>query len=348
MLYVYLDAFHCHQETNDGVSASDEPYIIVASIDLAATVAIGGFSAPIPASRTFRYGPFRNVDAKETKYQFFHPFWGLFGEGPLQNPTNAIFIVSLMESDDGNAEALRGLIAQAVNSALFASLNVTDPQTRANLVLQAVDAAMNIPTGFPDVDDKIGGPQQLRFSAADIALAETGNAAQVNLRFVGDGGHSTLMFKARNRGQNAWRHCGKCRSLFFDGFQAKGYALRAARTWQLAGLSICLTNTRGQWEVNPTGAFVTAVFQCFGQATSRTKGNAPPEDRTMLRGTIFTFRMTTAERANPIGGSAINVVLCFGVANLTKAYVLLEGGTMSRASILNSTTSRDAARARMI
>lgn len=221
MIYITLDSFRCHTETDE--VGADEPYVIVTAIDLRSAVPVGGFSVPIPASRAFRYGPFEDVDQQETHSVPFLSFWGLNGEErALPNPDDAIFIVSLMENDDGNAEALRGLIAAQVNSELFATLSVTDRATRVGRILQAANSAMGLPTGGPSFDESVGFPQELRFTAQDIAQAETGNPAFRALRFQGDGGDYTTTFKAIDRGQAAWRFCFRCRSMFFDGFPTKG------------------------------------------------------------------------------------------------------------------------------
>ncbi len=221
MIYISLESFRCHAETNE--AGSDEPYIIVAAVDLRNTVSVQGIPVPIPGSRAFRYGPFGDVDARETHQVPFQSFWGLHGEErALPNPDDAVFIVGLMEHDDGRSEALRGLVAAQVNSELFATLGVADRPTRVGRLVQAFGSALRIPTGGPSTDEVIGGPQELRFTTGEIAHAETGNFARRSLRFVGDGGDYTLTFAARDRGQAAWRFCGRCRTMFFDGFPSKG------------------------------------------------------------------------------------------------------------------------------
>ncbi|MFE9329716.1 hypothetical protein [Streptomyces sp. NPDC006925] len=220
MIYATLESIRCHTETDE--VGADEPYVIVAAVDLSASLPVAGFPLPIPASRAYRYGPFEDVDAKETHGAPFISFWGLNGEErALSNPDDAIFMVGLMENDNGSAEALRGLVAAQVNSALFSSLNA-DRTTRVNLIRQAFISAMETPTGAPNFDDRVGDPQELRFTREDIALAETGNPARRSLRFSGDGGNYTTTFQARNRGQAAWRFCFRCHSMFFDGFPSKG------------------------------------------------------------------------------------------------------------------------------
>ncbi|CDM57224.1 hypothetical protein [Rhizobium favelukesii] len=221
MLYAYLESIRCHVETDE--VGSDEPYVIVTATDLSTTVPAAGVPVPIPSSRAYRYGPFGDVDGAETHAHGFAPFWGLFGEERSLDQATTIFTATLIENDEGSAEGLRGIIAAGVNSALFASLAVQDRNVRRDLVLQAVDsAAHGIPDIAPMVDDVVVGAREIFFTPADIAFAETGQTARVNVRAQGDGGDYTMTFALRNRGQAAWRFCHKCRSLFFDGTPIKG------------------------------------------------------------------------------------------------------------------------------
>ncbi|WP_404323047.1 hypothetical protein LG298_01595 [Cytobacillus firmus] len=221
MIYISLESFRCHTETDE--AGSDEPYMIVAAVDLKNTINIGGFSAPIPASRAFVYGAFGGVDEQETHQVPFQSFWGLYGEErAMPNPDDVIFLVGLMEWDDGNAQALRNMVAGSIQGALFSSLGERNRNRRVESLLRAFNGALHTPTGGPSTDEWVGEGQELRFTTDDIALAETGNPARRALRFQGDGGDYTLTFVARNRGQAAWRFCAKCHTMFFDGFESKG------------------------------------------------------------------------------------------------------------------------------
>ena len=220
MLYAYLESIRCHVETDE--LGDDEPYVIVTATDLASNVTVQGFPVPLPMSRAFLYGPWGSVAGGTTHGHHFAPFWGLFGEERGLDPATTIFTASLMENDDGRPDALRGLVAAQVNSALFASLGVQDRNLRRDLLVQAVNSALQIPTGGPSTDEIVSFAQEIVFSPADIALAETGQTARVSIRVQGDGGDYTMTFAARDRGQAAWRFCHKCRTLFFDGFPAKG------------------------------------------------------------------------------------------------------------------------------
>ncbi|MEV0729811.1 hypothetical protein [Polymorphospora sp. NPDC050346] len=274
MIYIYLESFRCHTETDE--LGSDEPYMIVAAVDLRSSVNVQGISIPIPASRVFVYGAFGDVDEQETHQAPFQSFWGLFGEErTLPNPDDAIFLAALMEWDDGNAHALRNIVAGSVNSALLASLGVTDRATRVGLVLQAFNSAIQTPTGGPSTDEWIGLGQEVRFTREDIVLAETGNPARRSLRYRGDGGDYTLTFAARNRGQAAWRFCGPCRSLFFDGAAGKGVCPagggHAAAGWTFYLPHGAAGPSGGQWDRR----FCDRCFAMFWAGDPANQGRCP-------------------------------------------------------------------------
>jgi hypothetical protein len=91
--------------------------VIVSSVDLQTP-------SSTPNSRAYRYGPFQDVDQQETHFSGdFQSSWGLNGEERvLPSPDSAIFIVSLMENDNGDSENLRGIIALATTGALSATI----------------------------------------------------------------------------------------------------------------------------------------------------------------------------------------------------------------------------------
>ena len=219
MIYATLDSLRCHTETDE--VGADEPFVIVASVNLTSTKKIGGVEVTFPTSNAFLNGPIPDVDEQENHLALFRPFWGLHGglhggEQPLAHPDHVIFVAALMEHDDGHPDGARGVVAAQVSAALAAGVGEDRPRLVAR-VIRAVSSALQLPTGFPSLDEKVGEPQELRFTVDDLARAETGLPARQILRFQGDGGDYSLHFVAINRGQNAWRFCSKCRSLFFEG-----------------------------------------------------------------------------------------------------------------------------------
>jgi len=189
MIQTYLSGIRCVEETDE--VGADEPYVVVTAVDLASRV---------PAFEVVKYGPWDDVDAGET-----HPaggisqsFWGLTGAGaPLTDPDNVIFIVSLMENDDASAEAKRGVIKGGVAASVAGSLGLSRADKVTKLIGD-INAAMELPTGGPNFDELVGGPQELRFSADELRFAESGGTAVKEMAFTGDGGRYTLWFEAQN------------------------------------------------------------------------------------------------------------------------------------------------------
>jgi hypothetical protein len=278
MIYISLDSIRCHSETDE--VGADEPYVIVTSVDLRTP-------SPVPNSRAYLYGPFDDVDDQETHPSGFQSFWGLNGEErALPNPDDAIFIVSLMENDNGDPGNLRGIIALAATGTLSATIGASR-ETRVSRLLQDIDSAMGTVTGAPNFDDKIG-IQELRFTPGDIALAETGNPAFRALRIQGDGGDYTATFKAINRGQAAWRFCFRCHSMYFDGFSPNKGRCPAGGGHAAAGFVFFLPHEHA----GPLGGqsdwlFCDNCFSMFWAGDPANQGRCPAGGRHNAQGFNF-------------------------------------------------------------
>lgn len=217
MIYMWVDNIHCGVETDE--VGEDEPYIVVAAVDLKNKVQIGGVAAPIPASAAFLY-PFTGVDAGETHRPPYKAFWGLNAdEKPLATPEDAIFVAGLMENDDGRPDAARGVVASALSATLLQTLGADRAEVVRRLI-ESVRSALKIPTGFPSTDELVD-VQEVRFEQPELAMAETGQGVTKTVSFNGDGGRYSVTFQARNRGQR-WRFCAKCHAMFFDAKDSKG------------------------------------------------------------------------------------------------------------------------------
>ncbi|WP_040799844.1 hypothetical protein [Nocardia higoensis] len=187
MIQIYLKSIHSHEETDE--VGADEPYVLVTSVNLA---------APEPAFEVTRYG-FNDVDDEET-----HPapgpsqsFWGLNGSAAeLTDPEKAIFVVSLMENDDGDPEALRGIVKGVVGSSVLGSLSASR-NDKVKALIRDINSAMGTPTGAPNFDDKIG-ITELRFTADELRRANAGEPVRKSVNINGDGGRFELAFEAWN------------------------------------------------------------------------------------------------------------------------------------------------------
>ena len=156
-VYISLDSFRCHVETSDGLG-SDEPYMIVATVDRTAATPI----------RTFRYGPFANVDAQENHLTGFQTIWGMNGEDRLlNNPDDAIFLVCIIENDSDLPDLWSASIWQAVSGA-FSAVAGLDRPTQVTRLATAMDRARPGDGPGAGSDDKVGSPREVRFSGAEI------------------------------------------------------------------------------------------------------------------------------------------------------------------------------------
>jgi len=221
MIQVYFTGLHCDEETDE--VGSDEPYVLVTTVDLASLINVGGFPVPVPAFDVFRYGPYGDVGKGNfrTGPGIGQSFWSLTGApGKLDDPDKAIFVVALMENDDGDAENLRGIVKGLVGGSVLGSLSLNRDQKVAALI-RDVNSGLGTPTGAPNFDDQIGVPQELRFTRDELARADSGAKIAKSLVLGGDGGRYTLSFEMQNafplKRQNNWRFCQKCRAMFWDG-----------------------------------------------------------------------------------------------------------------------------------
>ncbi len=193
-LRLYLKTIHCSTETDE--VGADEPFVLVTAVNLSGSVA----GVTRPDFDVKLYGAFNDFDEDETKASggVNDSFWGLRDtSAPLTDPDSAIFIAALMENDDGDPGALRSIVKGAVASSVLGSLGAPRHQKVASLI-RDIEGSLRTPTGFPNIDDKVGAPQEIRFSAEALAGAEQARPAQVHMVFDGDGGNYVLVFEAFN------------------------------------------------------------------------------------------------------------------------------------------------------
>jgi len=236
MLQMYLSNIHCHEETDE--VGADEPYVLVTAVNLTSSVPVPGFALPLPSFEVVRYG-FSDVDDEETHHApgASRSFWGINGRpAPLTDPNGAIFVIGLMENDDGDPEAMRGVVKGIVGGSLLGSLTASRDDKVAAL-LRDVNSAMGTPTGAPNFDDKVG-LRELRFSADELRRAEAGEGVRVSIDINGDGGRYELTFEARNTG---WR-----------GFELSP-AASASASGSIASVSR-VPNSMELWYVAPNGS----------------------------------------------------------------------------------------------
>lgn len=213
---IRLSSIKCVEEINEA-SESEEPYVLVTSVSLRPSDIAG--LPPVPNFEVVRYGIFEDFDAGEVRQVSIEagpPFWGPSSTPEdIQEPGHAAIVVSLIENDNANPEQYQSLLRAVVPISLASSLGEPDSGQRAARLTNAIRDALNgveLPFPFALDDDHIG-TQQLRLDASDLLA---GGAKDKTVTIQSAEGHYELGFRI-TAFQPAWRFCGKCKSLFFDG-----------------------------------------------------------------------------------------------------------------------------------
>src|SRR3954467_13621251 len=136
MVNLYLSTIYCSKES-DELSDSDEPYVLVVAVDFSTTVSIGPLSVPLPSLDVILYGPFVDMDAGETHAApgIAQSFWPVAGATPAPtSASSAVFIVAMMENDDGDPEVLRTIVKSTAAGSLVVSAGLAQPQQIAALI----------------------------------------------------------------------------------------------------------------------------------------------------------------------------------------------------------------------
>jgi hypothetical protein len=147
---------------------ADEPYVLVTGVDFRNTV--------LPEVEVTLYGPWSDVDKGETHGTLVmppstpqavidvlsnfnvmrKPFWSLDNKTPAPiDPSKVIFIVSVMENDDGRPLVLRMIVKSAAVASLGGSTGSLIPD-RVTKLIRDINGVLGTPTGFPNLDDVVG------------------------------------------------------------------------------------------------------------------------------------------------------------------------------------------------
>lgn len=181
---------------------SDEPYVLVTAANLKSLV---------PQVEVTLYGPWADVDKGETHGTIVvppglpaavadsfnvlgvtrRPFWALDNKtpAPIASPNDVVFIVSVVEHDDGKPGTLRTLVKLAAVGSLAAS-NGMARATRVQKLISDIGGALGTPTGAPNFDDVVG-THELKLTAADLVPP----ASKKRVKTVDFNGHNEGTFR---------------------------------------------------------------------------------------------------------------------------------------------------------
>jgi hypothetical protein len=190
-LRAYFTGLTCHKVSNDNTwprSDRDEPYVVIFSADLRGT----GSSTVIVSQE------FSDVNTGTTKNDW-HQFWSVAGYGsPIGSSNDYIFLAALMECDtSANRTAVRNRVANTLIPKLVAYKQggMSRVAMVSNLMTDmdgAIEASRRT-TG--DEDDRVGGIQEVLFSAADLESARAGQGREQARTFVGSDSRYTVRFR---------------------------------------------------------------------------------------------------------------------------------------------------------
>lgn len=202
---IAITKIRCLVETNE--VGADEPYVIVVGADLTKTP---------PNVEATLSGPWKDMDQGEARTLlplealagqppqmavFLQslglvqtPFWSLDNKTGknINKPDDVIFIVTVMENDDGNPKVARELAKTAAIASLAGSMGM-DRTTRVQKLIQDINHALDMPTGFPNFDERLD-TKELAFTAKELLAADKGSVAK-GIIFTGDGGQYRVRFE---------------------------------------------------------------------------------------------------------------------------------------------------------
>ena len=186
----------CVEESSEW--GSDEPYLLVLTLDMTATISIQGQQIPFPALTVFRIGPWDDVDSNEA-----HPsselakndrkrVWDLHDNLKLINsPNDIIILVAMMEHDDSDPDGIRVAVQGIMSGVLFSSLSFTRPQLIKALTQGMNNAIQGVRASgatFPfNFDDQIDTVRQLQISPVDLQQAAQQGSVLLPSLIFGDG-----------------------------------------------------------------------------------------------------------------------------------------------------------------
>ena len=153
MINISLSYIHCDEETDE--IGADEPYVLAVAVAL--TPSVEGAPVQIPIASDVVVYPFENMrTGSRPAFGLFESFWGIGGvPTSLPDPNEAIFLVAMMENDNGDPQLARGIVDGVVTASLATSFAV--PRAgKVTTLMHDVDSGARTPTGGPNFDDAIG------------------------------------------------------------------------------------------------------------------------------------------------------------------------------------------------
>jgi hypothetical protein len=176
-----LDFFRLHVVDESGEVGSDEPYVLMAVVNLV--------TRELAVRRT---SVFSDVDSGESRLETVR-LWGPSGATaalPGNNPDNLIILVQPMEHDDCGVDSELARVQRGLRTR-FNEIGVAPRDYTVARLREHMDALTDpyCLVFFPweTIDDSVASPQELRITAADVSAAHGGTTVEKQLNH-NDGG----------------------------------------------------------------------------------------------------------------------------------------------------------------
>jgi hypothetical protein len=188
-----VDSIWCEDASKE--AGKDEPYVLIASFNMANSVLLGMVGLTLPDVNVVKVGPWDGVGANERHFASHlttfnrPPFWNLNGDAAtIADPQDVIFLVAFMEHDGSNPDGIRGAVRTELLAALGPNVNrgysayVTNMVSNMTATIESSRLLVTkITTNF---DDLIGDVQQLSLTANDLATLNGLEPVTKTLRFT--------------------------------------------------------------------------------------------------------------------------------------------------------------------
>jgi hypothetical protein len=174
-----VEKIQCHTAKRE--VGHEEPYLLIASFDMANVVNAGMIGINLPAIDVVKIGPWAGVDANETHLASAlsainrPPFWDLNRQArPIAHTQDVIFLVAFMENDGSSPDAIRGAVRTNLLTSLATNTNrpyATYVDTMISNMTGAIETARvaGLDPMHLNEDDLIGGVRQLELTTNDLA-----------------------------------------------------------------------------------------------------------------------------------------------------------------------------------
>lgn len=201
----------CSSEQDGILWSDDEPYVLCFSLNVPKLLLSSNpprihIENLLPRPRVVKVGPWDAVDDNGKIYPApDNTIWDA-DSGSLDTVDDALFIVAVGESDNSNAEAVRGLVETLMFEKLLehaaSAVNRVDFTRRmVASMTSAVATAVNAPIGglstILDLDEPIDEAKVLPLAQRDLGRAFSGGESHMSLSFTGQGAAYRVYFRLR-------------------------------------------------------------------------------------------------------------------------------------------------------